>query len=101
VTTWRRPSGSRRRRNGSPRRRAAKWYAFRLRFRGHVAEAAALAETARQGGALPAGAISNLDRLDRMDAEFAGDLHRLESDVRSRPVPPRPVVFYGSSSFRL
>jgi hypothetical protein len=73
---------------------------YRATFRGYVAEAQALAEEARSGRTLRAGLASNLGRLDRLDAEFSGDVHQLEARVRAAAVPPRPAVFYGSSSFR-
>ena len=74
---------------------------YRATMRSYVAEAQALAADAQSGRPLRGGLVSNLGRLDRLDAEFSGDVHQLEARVRAISVPPRPVVFYGSSSFRL
>ncbi len=74
---------------------------YRAVFRSYVEEAQALADDAQNGRPLRPGLLSNLGRLDRLDAEFAGDVHQLETLVRATDVPAQPVVFYGSSSFRL
>ncbi len=74
---------------------------YREIFRTYVEEARDLAEMVRCGEPLRTGLVSNLGRLDRLDREFAEDVHQLERRVQAATVPRQPVVFYGSSSFRL
>lgn len=74
---------------------------YRMTFRGYVREARELAEEIRERPVVRTGLMSNLERLDALDSEFADDVHQLEDQLRNHPPPPLPVVFYGSSSFRM
>lgn len=73
---------------------------YRDTFRDYVMEARELAENIRNGAPVSPELISNLERLDALDGEFADDVHQLVQHLRNNPPAPRPVVFYGSSSFR-
>lgn len=74
---------------------------YRKAFRRYVEEAEALASDARSNNSAPARALSNLARLNKLETEFSDDVFELEQRVAAVSVIDDPVVFYGSSSFRL
>ena len=74
---------------------------YRKDFRRYVEEAEALASDARRNSSAPARALSNLARLNKLETEFSDDVFELEQRVAAVTVIADPIVFFGSSSFRL
>ena len=74
---------------------------YRRQFRRYVEEAEALARDVRSSNHAPARALSNLARLNSLESEFSDDVFELEQRVAAVTVIDDPIVFFGSSSFRL